>query len=119
MNQGQIAYCGLDCSACPIHLATLETDVRKQYDMRVAIVHECFVHYGMKIQPDEVNECDGCTAGTGRLFTSCRDCGIRKCAISKGLENCAFCEDFACAELEEMFTSDPSARERLEAIRKI
>lgn len=117
MIQSQIAYCGLDCSACPIHLATLETDVRKQCDMRAAIAHECFVHYGMKIQPDEVNDCDGCTAGTGRLFTSCRDCGIRKCAISKGLGSCSFCEVFACAELEEMFRSDPSARERLEAIR--
>jgi hypothetical protein len=93
MNECQMAYCGLDCSTCPIHLATLEPDSGKQHDMRAVIAHECFVHYGMTLLPEEVNDCDGCTAGTGRLFTSCRDCGIRKCAISKELESCAFCEN--------------------------
>ena len=117
MTESQIAYCGLDCSACPIHLATLEPDAVKQYAMRVSIAHECFVHYGMKLQPEEVNDCDGCLANTGRLFSSCRNCEIRKCASAKELESCAFCEDYACELLDEMFRSDPEAKSRLEKIR--
>jgi hypothetical protein len=117
MKEDQVAYCGLDCSACPIHLATLETDASKNYAMRVSIARECFLHYGMNLLPEEVDDCDGCRAVTGRLFSSCRNCMIRKCASAKGLANCAFCEDYACAELEEMFRLDPSARERLEKMR--
>jgi hypothetical protein len=117
MTGSRIAYCGLDCSGCPIHLATLEPDAGKKYAMRVSIAHECFVHYGMELRPEEVNDCDGCLAGTGRLFSSCLDCAIRKCASSKELENCAWCEDYACSKLEEMFRSDPEAKSRLEKIR--
>jgi hypothetical protein len=117
MTGSQIAFCGLDCSACPIHLATLEPDALKQNAMRESIANECFVHYGMKLQPEQVNDCDGCQAITGRLFSSCRDCKIRKCASAKKLENCAYCEEYACADLEKMFSLDPEARVRLEKIR--
>jgi hypothetical protein len=116
MDESQIAYCGLDCSACPIHVATLEPDAGKQHAMRVDIAKECFLHYGLKVQPEDVNDCDGCLANTGRLFSSCRDCGIRKCASAKKLENCAFCSEYACTKLEEMFRSDPEAKSRLDKI---
>jgi hypothetical protein len=117
MNESQIAFCGLDCSACPIHLATLEPDAAKQHAMRVDIAHECFLHYGMNLLPEEVNDCDGCRVDTGRLFSSCLDCAIRKCASAKKIENCAFCEDYACAQLGEMFGLDSQARVRLDKIR--
>jgi len=117
MTASQIAYCGLDCTACPIHLATLEPDAGKKNEMRVAIAHECFVHYSMNLLPEEVNDCDGCRANTGRLFSSCRNCEIRKCAISKDLESCAFCDEYACDRLEEIFRSDPETKNRLEKMR--
>jgi hypothetical protein len=117
MNGNRIAYCGLDCLSCPIHLATLEPDAIKRHAMRVEIAHECFVHYGMKLMPEDVSDCDGCRAGTGRLFTSCRACAIRECASSMQLENCAFCENYACERLGEIFRSDPQAKTRLEKIR--
>jgi hypothetical protein len=117
MTESQIAYCGLDCSGCPIHLATLEPDAAKQHAMRVSIAHECFVQYGMNLLPGEVNDCDGCRANTGRLFSSCCNCEIRKCASAKELESCAFCSEYVCARLVEMFRSDPEAKSRLEKIR--
>jgi hypothetical protein len=30
-----IAYCGLACFSCPIHLATLEKDLARQAKMRI------------------------------------------------------------------------------------
>jgi hypothetical protein len=118
MTESQIAYCGLDCSSCPVHLATLEPDAGKQCAMRVSIAHECFEHYGMRMLPEEVNDCDGCRANTGRLFSSCRNCAIRKCASAKELESCAYCDEYACDKLGEMFRLDPEAKSRLEKIRK-
>jgi hypothetical protein len=38
--------------------------------------------------------------------------------MSKNLENCAFCNDFACEKIEKHYTFDPDSRKRLEVIRK-
>lgn len=35
-----IAYCGLACESCPIHLATLEKNISHQAKMRVLIAEE-------------------------------------------------------------------------------
>ena len=40
-NDLMIAYCGLDCEPCPIHLATLEPDPAKQRAMRVEVARVC------------------------------------------------------------------------------
>ena len=113
-----IAYCGLACDSCPIHLATLEKDPAKQIRMRIEIAEQLSKIYGTTPKPEIIVDCDGCKVIDGRLFTGCTDCGIRKCAISKNLINCAFCNDFACEKLEKHYTFDPGSRDRLEVIRK-
>jgi hypothetical protein len=44
MNE-MIAFCGLDCGSCPIHLATLEQDKSQQYAMR-SIAEQLSKYYG-------------------------------------------------------------------------
>ncbi len=112
-----IAYCGLNCQTCLIHLATLEPDAAKQSAMRTEIARVCAEQYGMSITVQDVTDCDGCGARSGRLFSGCAACGIRACVLGKNLASCAYCSDFACEELVKHFQSDPSARERLEGIR--
>jgi len=112
-----IAYCGLACESCPIHLATVELDARKKQQMRITIARICRERYGMKLQPEEVTDCDGCRSVTGRLFASCSACEIRKCAQEKKLESCAYCYLFACEKLQKLFTEDHDARARLEILR--
>lgn len=113
-----MAYCGLICESCPIHLATLEQDTDRQQAMRESIAEQCAEHYGMDLHPDDITDCDGCLANTGRLFSGCLQCEIRKCAREKGIENCAYCDDFACKILLDHFSLDPGAKTRLEEIRK-
>ena len=113
-----IAYCGLDCSTCPLHLATLETDRSRQLEMRTDIARLCSEHYKMEIKPEDINDCDGCRTGTGRLFIGCAQCGIRECAIKTSLESCAFCADYACEMLKAHWKLDPVAQDRLEKARK-
>ena len=113
-----IAYCGLTCDSCPIHLATLEKDKSHQTKMRVEIADQCTKLYGMNLQPKDITDCDGCKANTERLFSGCFNCEIRKCAILKNMINCAYCSDFACDKLKKHFAIDPDARDRLEEIRK-
>jgi hypothetical protein len=113
-----VAYCGLGCDTCPIHLATLEKDKTKQAEMRVMIAQELARIYRTTPKPEIITDCDGCNVSNKRLFTGCVDCEIRKCAILKKLSNCAYCSDYACEKLNRHFVIDPGARERLEEIRK-
>lgn len=112
-----IAYCGLVCDTCPIHLATMEKDKFRQKEMRISIAKECSAQYGMNLKPEDINDCDGCRANTGRLFHGCWNCEIRKCAMTKELENCAYCDDYACQALRNLFIHDPGAQTRLDEIR--
>jgi hypothetical protein len=113
----QLAYCGLICHTCAIYLATREKDRDKQREMRTEIAQEIKKHYGQECKPEDVGDCDGCKTEGGRLFCS-NDCPMRICAIDKGIENCAYCDDYPCEDLEKLFSTDPGARERLGAIRK-
>jgi hypothetical protein len=113
-----IAYCGLNCGTCPIHLATLEQDPYVRQTMRISISNICTEQYGMKLQPHEINDCDGCRANLERIFITCRNCQIRKCAQERKLDSCAYCADYACEQLLKIFGDDPGAQTRLEELRK-
>jgi len=82
-----IAYCGLACDICPIHLATLETNISKQAKMRVQIAERLSKIYGTTPKPEIISNCDGCKNSNGRLFIPCAHCKIRKCAIDKNMIN--------------------------------
>jgi hypothetical protein len=112
-----LAVCGLACGTCPIHLATREPDEGKRGALRAEIARQCVEQYSMPMAVADVTDCDGCRAG-GRLFSGCRNCRIRPCALGRGLEICAACEDYACAVLLEHFARDPTARDRLEQVRR-
>lgn len=112
-----VAYCGLACDTCPIHLATLEPDHSRRQTMRESIAELCTKQYGMNLQPEDITDCDGCRANTGRLFSGCLNCEIRKCVLLKNNESCAFCKDYVCEILQKHFLLDPEAEIRLEEIR--
>jgi len=113
-----IAYCGLTCESCPIYLATFEKDKSQQQTMRESIAEQCNNLYGMNLKSEDITDCDGCRANTGRIFSGCLSCEIRKCASTKNIDSCAFCNDYACTILEKHFSLDPSAKIRLEEIRQ-
>lgn len=113
---GMMAYCGLSCDSCPIHLATLEPDGPTRQALRADIARSCREEYGLALEPGDISDCDGCRAGE-RLFSGCADCRIRPCAAGRGLESCASCDDYPCDVLEAHFARDPAARSGLEQLR--
>ena len=114
--KSNIAYCGLACGSCPIHLATLETDLSHQAEMRVMIAEELSRIYGTTAKPEIITDCDGCKINNGRMFTGCADCEIRKCAIPKNIINCAYCDEYPCDKLMKHYAIDPAAKDRLDEI---
>jgi len=110
-------YCGLNCKTCIIRLATREKDEQKKYQMRVETARQIKERYGQECKPEDVNDCDGCKTDTGILFSGCNNCYMRKCASQKNIENCAYCDDYPCEELDKFFITDKDARKRLDMIR--
>ena len=113
-----LAYCGLACGQCLIYLATSEQDESRQKALKISIAEECRIHYRLNLQPEDITDCDGCRSGSGRLFSGCLNYEIRKCAILRKTESCAFCPDYICDRLKKHFLLDPEAQTRLETIRK-
>jgi len=114
---GPMAYCGLRCDSCPVYLATRETDQEEQIRMRSKIAAFAGEYSDAKLEPEDITDCDGCRAPSGRLFSGCRKCDIRKCAQTKGCLTCAHCPDYPCATLQKFFATDPTAKSSLEEIR--
>ena len=112
-----LAYCGLDCDSCPILLATRENDPGKKLEMRIMIASELSKVYGIKTEPERVGDCDGCRTENGRLFAGEQNCPVRRCAMEKRIENCAWCNDYPCDDLNKHFELDPASRSRLDKIR--
>jgi hypothetical protein len=115
-----IAYCGLNCVTCRIYLATREIDLKKQREMRDGIARYIREHFDSEIRVEDITDCDGCTIKEGRLFSGCQKCQVRKCAMEKGVKNCAYCSEYPCEKLSKLFGSgsvEADAKKRLDAIK--
>ena len=113
-----ISYCGLSCRTCPIYLASKETNEINKKEMINGIIRECKEHYGIEYNFEDINECDGCKSLSGRIFSGCLKCTVRACAIQKGVENCVYCEDYPCDNLNELFEAAPEAKKSLDLLQK-
>lgn len=112
-----IAYCGLTCQTCPIYLATRQENKEEQSRMKDEIIKLCKDHYGINYNLEDITDCGGCQTEGERLFSSSKNCPIRKCARERELENCAYCTEYACGKLEAFFKTNPTAKARLDAVR--
>ena len=86
-----ISYCGLSCDTCPVHLATIERDEVRKQELRESIAKQCAEQYNLELHLEDITDCDGCRTNTGRLFSGCIDCEIRRCALERKVETCAHC----------------------------
>ena len=107
-----IAYCGIVCTECPAYLATQ----RDSDEDRARVAETWSEEYNSDIKPEQIN-CDGCLPGHSRYFSHCAKCDIRACGMAKGVDNCAFCEDYACDKLVRFFGYVPVAKSKLDEIR--
>ena len=106
-----IAYCGINCSECPAYIATQKDDYKE-----IKKVAKEWSIESMSFKPAEIY-CDGCTS-EGKHFSWCGECPIRSCCQEKGYQNCAYCEDYACEKLEQIFQMAPDSKKRLDEIRR-
>lgn len=87
-----ISYCGLDCTQCEAYKFTQQNDT----DALAELARRWGEHDDTTYAPDDL-VCDGCNSD--RLNVYCGRCGVRACGLSRGLENCARCQDYPCEKL--------------------
>jgi len=107
-----MAYCGLDCSDCDAYIATQENEDAK----REETARKWSKLYRADIEPWQIN-CSGCKSD-GVKFSHCDVCDIRSCCLSKGVENCAVCEEYICDRLSVFIKMAPDAGAALEKFRQ-
>ena len=108
-----ISYCGLECTKCPAFIARKEDND----ELRKKTAAEWSKQFNAPVTPESIN-CDGCVS-EGVHSGYCRMCEIRKCGIEKGINNCAFCDDYGCEKLEKVHQMEPECKKRLDGIRSI
>lgn len=111
MNE-MIAFCGIDCHQCGALIATKANDDAKRREVADLWSKE----FGSEFQLQDIN-CHGCISEGGVLFRHCYECEIRVCGTEKGIGNCAYCAEYACEKLDDLFSMVPDAKMRLDKIR--
>jgi len=111
MTQEMIAYCGLVCSKCPTFLAT-QSDDDVAREKTAAFLSE---KYGLNFKPKDIN-CDGCLSTGARLIGYCNTCEVRKCAITKSIENCSVCDWQTCEKLNKFHEFSAEAKASFDSL---
>jgi hypothetical protein len=89
-----LARCGYRCDLC----AARSDDPA----LRQKMINGWRKYLGHEMYTVENVRCDGCMSN-GRLAD--KNCPVRPCAIEKGVENCAYCEEFPCDKLQGLICS--------------
>lgn len=122
MKESDLAYCGMDCSKCPVFIATAKDDdtlrqkTARDWTVRFADILETVGIESLK--PEDIN-CHGCRTEQGRFF-GCDKCAIRPCCQEKNLVTCAGCREYeSCDILKGFYSFDihRPAKNKLDRIR--
>lgn len=97
----ELALCGYRCDLC----AARSDDPQ----VRQRLVDGWRKYFGHTMYTVDNVRCDGCL-NKGRLADT--NCGVRPCAMEKGIENCAHCDEFPCDKLEKLWGSEEEYRKR-------
>ncbi len=107
--KNMIAYCGLDCARCDAYLATVNDDqpLREKTAKLWAELNDA------PILPEHIN-CQGCRVeGIKTVFCESM-CGIRQCALKKGVVTCGECSELeTCQTVGAILSNNPEARKNL------
>ena len=89
-----IGYCGYNCHLCAARSDDLTVRQKMVDGWRRIFGHQDYTAENVK--------CDGCLSD-GRLAD--KSCKARPCAREKGVENCAYCDEFPCKKMKHLMAS--------------
>ena len=109
-----IACCGVNCETCDARMATVNNDDA----MRKATAEKWQKLYDAPHISPELIHCMGCRQ-EGVKFSHWAECGIRKCAATKGYATCGDCEEMEhCETVSPVFKFLPEAIQNLKRLKE-
>ena len=107
--KNMIGCCGLDCEHCDAYLATIHNDQA----LREKTAKLWSELNNAPILPEHIN-CEGCRMNGVKTVFCDSLCGIRKCALKKGVTICGDCSELEiCSTVRAILENNPSALENL------
>ena len=104
-----IAYCGLDCNRCDAYLATVGDDQA----LREATAKKWSEWNKIEIKPEWIR-CEGCRGEGVKTYFCEVQCGIRRCAVGKGMTTCGQCAEMeTCPTLAMILANSEEAASNL------
>lgn len=96
-----IAFCGFDCSTCPVYIATEtnNTELKTQLAQTYATI-------------SEEDTCTGCL-GSDVNRELCASCAIRACGLEHGVAHCGHCPEYPCVFFDSCIPQDAESRKNL------
>ena len=89
-----LSKCGYRCDLCLAYRPNIEKDPSNQQRLSDGW-HK---YFGFRIPPEQIL-CDGCLSENPKTID--QNCQVRPCAKAKGLDTCAECDQYACANLTD------------------
>jgi len=93
-NMEMIGYCGYNCHLCAARSEDPAVRQKMVDGWRKFFGHENYTAENVK--------CDGCLSD-GKVAD--KQCKARPCAKERGIENCAYCDEFPCDKLKPLIPS--------------
>jgi hypothetical protein len=103
-----LTRCGYRCDLCLAYRPNVEKNPSNQQKLSDGW-HK---YFGFRI-PQEQVLCDGCMSDHPKLIDQA--CPVRPCAIEKGRDNCAQCEQYVCEKLKERLVMYEEVKNRIGA----
>jgi len=89
-----LTRCGYRCDLCLAYKLNIEAHPENACKLSDG----WFKYFRFRIPAEKIS-CAGCLSTEGETLDI--GCPVRPCVISRGLENCAYCPDYACEKLQE------------------
>jgi hypothetical protein len=89
-----ISKCGCICINCPTYRDNITT-IEKRRNCSFGWKK----YLNIKLNPEKLRACDGCSIDDSERKTYYLNCKLRKCAMINEIDNCAYCTGFPCDEV--------------------
>ena len=89
METAILSKCGYRCDLCLAYQPNVEKE-----DRREEFSDGLLRIYGERVPPEAI-KCEGCVSSESPVLID-TGCPVRPCVVSKGIENCAYCDEFVC-----------------------
>lgn len=100
-----LTRCGFRCDLCLAY----EPNITRHPENRKTLSDGWFTYFGFRTPPEAIS-CPGCRSDKPVLDAQCP---VRPCALSRGHETCASCEQYVCDKLRQRIVSREEVRARI------